>query len=110
MQDSVQCQWWPNHLYLHPPDQLCGISGTLMLPQPIPQYTTCLLQDVCRRTEDCETSEEAEYALSIISFIGVCLSLIGLTVTIFTMLFFRQVPHKNHNEKRLKKLCGDDCL
>ena len=48
-----------------------------------------MVQDVCRRVEDCETSSEADYALSILSIFGVTLSLMGLVLTVFTMLFFK---------------------
>ena len=48
-----------------------------------------ILQDVCRRTEGCDTSSKAEYALSIVSIVGVTLSLIGLVVTVVTILLFK---------------------
>lgn len=52
-------------------------------------YIVQLTQDICRRTEGCETSSKADYALSILSIVGVSLSLVGLLATIFTMIFFK---------------------
>ena len=45
------------------------------------------IQDICRRVEGCET--DADFALGILSIVGVTLSLFGLAVTIFTMIFFK---------------------
>ena len=45
---------------------------------------------MCSRTEgDCQPSGPSGIALEILSFIGVSLSIVGLVLTIITMLAFR---------------------
>ena len=48
------------------------------------------LQDICKRTADCQEQPPAvQLTLDIISKIGTSLSLIGLAVTIITLLVFK---------------------
>ena len=62
-------------------------------------------QDVCRRVEGCETDPEAEYALSIVSIAGASLSLMGLIMTVFTMLYFKLA-----NTHNFQMQSSDVCL
>lgn len=48
-----------------------------------------VFQDIRQRVEGASPPPEAELALSIISIVGIMLSLVGLTITIFTLLFFK---------------------
>ena len=49
----------------------------------------CEFQDIRSRVGGEGPSEEVRFALELISIIGVGLSLIGLTLTIITLLIFR---------------------
>ena len=92
-----------SHLHLYSSDKLCSISGMCVVSSESKSITLCIalhecywycatyMQDVCRRIEGCETSPDADFALGILSIVGVTLSLFGLVVTIFTMLFFKWV-------------------
>lgn len=46
-------------------------------------------QDIRQRVEGVKPPPEAELALSIISIVGIMLSLVGLAITIVTLLSFR---------------------
>ena len=82
---------------MHSPDKLRSISGMLVYTLNLKMmcYTCvflmpCCIKDVCRRVEGCDPpSSDAEVALSVLSIVGVTLSLFGLAVTIFTMVFFK---------------------
>ncbi len=53
------------------------------------------VQDICRRTDDdCSNSDrndDEEIALTAITIVGVVLSMIGLVLTVFTLLVFKYV-------------------
>ncbi len=64
--------------------------GQLSLAVVITQHS--VLQDICRRDEECDRRTEddsEELALEAITYIGVGLSLIGITATIITLLVFK---------------------
>ena len=48
------------------------------------------MQDICLRQEDCQPIDDVEdTVLTVISYIGIALSIIGLILTIVTVLIFK---------------------
>ena len=47
------------------------------------------IQDICSRFQDCMLSPQLQAALQTLTIIGVVLSLIGIVLTVFTLLFFK---------------------
>ena len=46
-------------------------------------------QDICSRFQDCMPSPALQTVLEVLTIIGVVLSLVGIVVTIFTLLWFK---------------------
>lgn len=46
-------------------------------------------QDISSRTNDSPLPEGYSVTLEVVTYIGVCLSLLGLTITILTLIIFR---------------------
>lgn len=65
------------------------------------------IQDICSRTEDdCSLSAENEKALTIISIFGASLSIIGLVLTIVTMLAFKyEILFSDHVSCNIVSVC-----
>ncbi len=48
-----------------------------------------LVQDICLREEDCQSNSAVDAILSYITYIGASMSLIGLALTVITMVAFK---------------------
>ena len=58
------------------------------------QLSTSDIQDICSRfQEDCMPSPPLQAALQTLTIVGVVLSLIGIVLTVFTLLFLKWVKH-----------------
>ena len=54
-------------------------------------YLIRYIQDICSRFQDCMPSPPLQTALQTLTIVGVVLSLTGIVLTVFTLLFFKWV-------------------